>query len=444
MRLRSVILAGLLAGLAPGFSAATDGAVDTSFGTNGLALAAISNSATIVGPIVQPDGKILICATQDVPVSGHRFFVLRFTASGTPDPNFHFQQFDFGGTPQDQCSGLALQSDGKIVVSGFGYKVARLNSDGTLDSANFGAGTGKTTIAFTGLDGSSNTSVAVDSQNRIVVAGTVFGGAHGADFGIARLLSDGSPDVFFNLTGNTVAGFDIAGDLYDVAHRVALDTSDNILVCGSAQIATGVNAYAVLRLTQYGQPDSQFGSNGRATVYFNLGGNIGDNAISVLPDRDGNIVLVGTSSIAGIPNSTGVSAARLLSNGTLDTSFAGGGKFSQDLKFTDPSSAAFNGIAQQSNGTLLLAGNFQADASGHRDAVALRLDRGGTLDTQFKGGVDSFAFGLTTPDDQIFVGTALQGTRIIMAGEVYATDGSGAVFAILVRLSNDLLFADGF
>lgn len=207
-RLVILIMGGLLAGFVPGFSAATDGVVDASFGTNGLALAPISNSAAIVGPIVQPDGKILVCATQDVPISGHRFLVLRFTANGSPDPDFHFQQFDFGGgTPQDQCTGIALQSDGKIVVSGYGYKIARLDSDGTLDSAHFGGGTGKTTIAFAGLDGGSNTSVAVDSQNRIVVAGTVFGGAHGADFGMARLLSDGSPDVFFNLTGKAVVGF---------------------------------------------------------------------------------------------------------------------------------------------------------------------------------------------------------------------------------------------
>ena len=69
----------------------------------------------------------------------------------------------------DGASALAIQADGKIVVAGGArYRVARYNSDGTLD-ATFG-GDGKVRIDFTSGSGYA-TGVAIQADGKIVVVG---------------------------------------------------------------------------------------------------------------------------------------------------------------------------------------------------------------------------------------------------------------------------------
>jgi len=142
---------------------ASDGGLDTTFGSNGLGLSGITGAQGnyACGPVIQPDGKILICDTSySSGPSGYDFFVARFNANGTLDPSFSFDgkvTVDFAGGPPGLDSGdaVVLQADGKIVLVGatrsgnaaYDFAIARLNSDGILDTS-FGVGTGKTTVAF--------------------------------------------------------------------------------------------------------------------------------------------------------------------------------------------------------------------------------------------------------------------------------------------------------
>jgi uncharacterized delta-60 repeat protein len=72
--------------------------------------------------------------------------------------------------------------------------MARLNSDGSLDSSF--ENDGKQTIDF-GASGDYLHSVAVDGQSRIVVAGYSSQSGTSSDFAMARLNSDGSLDSSF-------------------------------------------------------------------------------------------------------------------------------------------------------------------------------------------------------------------------------------------------------
>ena len=134
---------------------AADGDLDPSFGTDGFRITGITDAYSIVplGMAVQPDGKIVACGGEGT-YPAVDFYVARFTADGELDASFSFDgrtTIDFGGNT-DICNGLAIQTDGKIVVAGstqpdgdpnVDFAVARLNADGTLDTATFGAGTGK-------------------------------------------------------------------------------------------------------------------------------------------------------------------------------------------------------------------------------------------------------------------------------------------------------------
>ena len=100
----------------------------------------------------------------------------------------------------------ALQSDGKIPLAGsthspsdgFVFALARYNPDGSLDPSF--SGDGLVTTAFPGAEHSWGTSVAVQSDGKILVAGRVYS-AGDNDFAVWCYNADGSPDTTFNGNG---------------------------------------------------------------------------------------------------------------------------------------------------------------------------------------------------------------------------------------------------
>lgn len=103
-----------------------NGFYDSSFGSNGIALATIDNYYTsAAGVVLQSDGKITACgravtASDDVP-GKLLFLVAQFKADGSLNTTFG----DGGKTLTDfglyqRANALSLQADGKIVVAGNG------------------------------------------------------------------------------------------------------------------------------------------------------------------------------------------------------------------------------------------------------------------------------------------------------------------------------------
>src|SRR5262245_51040211 len=96
---------------------------------------------------------------------------------------------------------VALQADGKVVVAS-GNKVARFNTDGSLDTTF--NGTGVRTIAGIPTNPGFLYDVAVMGDGRIVVGGIV-GIGDGQDFYLERFLPNGTPDTSFSGDGVVVA-----------------------------------------------------------------------------------------------------------------------------------------------------------------------------------------------------------------------------------------------
>ena len=149
--------------------------------------------------------------------------MLRYNTDGSLDPSFDGDGkvlTDIGG--HDRASDLALQPDGKIVAAGEGA-LARYNGDGTLDTS-FGGDGIVMTMGYPGHGVASLVAagVAIQSNGKIIVAGS---GPSGYT-GVARYEADGSLDSAFG-DGGLVTTADVS------ANDVALQADGRIVVAGS-------------------------------------------------------------------------------------------------------------------------------------------------------------------------------------------------------------------
>lgn len=422
---------------------AANGDPDAGFGTGGIAWSGIADASYRVVPrvAVQGDGRVLVCTATATGFDIKDFVITRFTASGDLDAGFGsggHVVIDMDGH-EDGCAAIAVQADGRILAAGWSrtpdrMALLRLTASGALDN-EFG-GDGRVLLAFGDpASASEATSLAIQPNGRILVAGSYRAASGGKQFALARLLGDGSLDASLALTGRVSVDFDAgaAGDA--VATGVGVDGDGRIVLGGHAQIG-GNRDFALARLLPDGQPDTSFGDGGRTTLAFDLGGG-NDDAADGLLLHDGRIVLAGYATQV---TATDMAVARFLANGSPDPSFGIGGRTVVPFDLGNPGNDSAAAVLVQGNGKLLIAGSTTVGASPdqHLAAAIARLEADGSLDPQFGSYGKVWLDGGDTP---IFSGVALQGTRIVATGLGYAGSGYDD---FVVRLQSDLIFADGF
>jgi uncharacterized delta-60 repeat protein len=435
---------------------AADGDLDPSFGTGGFALAGLTTAAFELPakPIVQPDGKILICSTVNTGgTSGSDFFVERFNTDGSPDTSFDFDgqvTVDFAGR-NEGCNALALQADGKIVAIGTStdttpnadFAVARLNADGSLDPT-FGAGTGTALVSFDLGDNNDDTAgaVAMQADGKIVVAGWAVVGTNTYDFAVVRLLPDGTRDTTFNSTGRVTIAFDIPGtNGVDQADAIMIDDAGRLVVGGVAETQLGSFGFALARLLPNGQLDHNFNADGRATIDFDLGGTMSDLSYQSILTRDGKIVMVGVADAgSGSTTNNDVAIARVLPDGSPDSTFGIGGKVVVPFDQIPNGTEVATGVVEDDAGRFVAVGTTLVDdVNFFSRTFALRLTPNGALDSSFGSfGKKVYNF---DGDSDLATGVALQGTQVVMAG--ITTSGTDTDDYI-ARIEVDMIFADGF
>jgi uncharacterized delta-60 repeat protein len=219
---------------------------------------------------------------------------------------------------------VAVQPDGKLVVAGsskasadfalsdYDIVLARYRPDGTLDSA-FGSGGTVVTALSAGDD--EVFAVALQPDGKIVVAGRTSNGAN-LDFVVLRYLSNGSLDSAFGGGDGIVTTPVGSGD--DEVFGIALQTDGKIVAAGYTA-SGGNNNTAVARYLADGSLDTSFGGSGMVTI-----AQPGDDwASAVAVQADGKLIVAGAASEDGTDLDFAV--VRLLSNGSIDSSFAGDG-----------------------------------------------------------------------------------------------------------------------
>lgn len=207
-------------------------------------------SSAISALALQADGKILL---------GGKFYygdastvpgIARLTPSGSVDPTF---------TPGSGANffgiyAIALQADGRIVIGGDfrSYdgvtrdRLARLNSNGTLDSSF-------------GLPNTSNFqhaavySLAIQTDGKIVAGGGGFPINGSGAYDVARVNFNGTRDASFSYT---VQGG--AGGYGPLVTCVALQADGKVLVGGGFSSINGIGRNNVARLNPEGSVDATF------------------------------------------------------------------------------------------------------------------------------------------------------------------------------------------
>src|SRR5581483_7806589 len=284
---------------------------------------------------IQSDGKIVVIGFSDAN-RDFDFALARYNPDGSLDTSFGGDGkvlTDFGGS-DDEAFGVAIQADGKIVVAGFSdvngdfdFAIVRYNPDGSLDNT-FGSG-GKITTDFGGGSDDGAFALSIQTDGRIVASGfSIPGVGKTADFAIARYNPDGSLDTTFGNGGGVLTDFNNHSD--DVSFAIAIQTDGKIVAAGFSDTGSGsATDFAIARYNTDGSPDTTFDNDGKVITDF---GGDDDEANGVAIQSDGKIVAAGFSDANG---DFDFALARYNPDGSLDTSFGGDGEVLTDFDRSD-------------------------------------------------------------------------------------------------------------
>jgi uncharacterized delta-60 repeat protein len=392
----------------PGISLAAPGGLDPSFGSGGKVTTAIGLSGGVAeGVAVQSDGKIVVVGAADGG-SDDDFATVRYLADGTLDTTFggNGKVMTPIGTGRNLGYAVAMQLDGKVVVAGVAengatldFAVARYHADGTLDSA-FGE-LGKVMTDFDNGDDFGR-SVAVQSDGKILVAGYTIGA--GKRFAVARFHENGALDTTFGVTGKITVPVGSSAEGYSVA----LQGDGKIVVAGTCWSGNS-NHFALPRIQTEGTLDTEFGGTG--TVITSIGSS--SRARGVAVQADGKIVAAGEASTG---SASDFAVARFRLDGTPDTSFGGTGKIMTPVSSgTDVGHA----LAVQSDGKIIVAG--YSGAYPNDDFALVRYYSDGSLDTGF-GSAAKVLTSVGSSSDVVWAVAVQNDGRIVVAGHAL-TDG---------------------
>ena len=338
---------------APAHAAAT-GSLDTTFDPGaGVNIPPNPTDAEVRAIAIQNIGgqeKIIIggeftcvgSSDSTCPSGNRRNRIARLDANGALEA--------FNPSANGNVNAIAIDNDGKIIIGG-GFeqvggqarsRIARLNTDGTLDTS------------FNPNASSAVNAIAIQSDGKILIGGG-FSKVGGVDRNrIARLNNDGTLDTSFNPNAN--------GNV----RAIAIQSDGQILIGGEFTTlgsAPGTTRPRIARLNvEDGTPDTSF----------NPGSGANDNVRAIAIQSDGKVLIGGE--FTSVNGTTRNRIARLNNGGTLDTSF-------------DPGTGAnnnVNAIAIQGDGMIIIGGAFRQvnSNSNNRDRIA-RLTTSGSLDAGF-------------------------------------------------------------
>ena len=202
---------------------------------------------------------------------------------------------DFNGI--DSPTDMVIQPDGKIVVVGFNllgdsgsFAMARYLPDGALDHS-FGR-RGRVVIDPP-IGSSLPDAVALQNNGKVLVAGTT--NAFGRDeFILGRFLANGRLDPRFGKHGFVTTEIGVTA----TPAAVAVQSDGKIVVAGTSIIGKTSNDFAVVRYRRNGTLDHSFGKNGRVTTDFNGGQDLVEGMIL---QPNGQIVVAGWADDSGEP-----------------------------------------------------------------------------------------------------------------------------------------------
>lgn len=412
------------------FSHAQSGQLDNSFGIDGIAVSSFdatqdSEAKTMA---IQADGKILIAGDTSLG-SVTKMSVTRMNTDGSVDTSFATNGFlNFStSTSKSFINDIAVQSDGKIVLAGYewngisgNFALVRLNQNGSFDTT---FGTNGIAILDSGMD-EIGKSLHLLEDGKILIAGDI-----SDQFGMTRVLSDGSIDTDFGTNGWARTSFSPWAFCYDV--NVA-DNGDILLTGMTTQGSDW--KYAIAHYNADGTPKTGFGTDGRLTISV---GNGNDFGIRSFQTTDGQLLVAGHSYVGSTPLKYEVVVTRRNADGSLDTSYGTNGY--ARIKWLNNHENYLNDAYFDENENLFLCGRA---TDGDQDYYTLaKLNADGSLDTNFNGNGKVHGNTDLTLDEATAVQMQMDG-KILIAGNTFDFENNIEIFA--ARFLNEMMAVQDF
>ncbi|MBI4239069.1 MAG: Ig-like domain-containing protein [Deltaproteobacteria bacterium] len=252
----------------------TSGALDPTYGGgDGIALVdfnAAADTDTQYDLVINPSDQAILCGQ-----IGGRAGLARYDTNGDLDTTFAtngtYSDADF-----DFFFDCAMDSDGKIVAvgedqtfdtPGQDIAIARFSAAGALDTSFSVDGRNAFTVGSASNE--QGLGVAIQSDGQIVIVGQTDNNSTSNDCVLARYGTTGTLDADFGSSGIFQFGNDAGGELQDLCYDVAIHSGGRIVVIGSS---TGDALLA--RVTSSGTLNTTFDSDGLA-VFTEAGGGTG-------------------------------------------------------------------------------------------------------------------------------------------------------------------------
>lgn len=295
---------------------------------------------------------------------------------------------------------VAQQSDGKMVFGGsftayngaISNRLVRILPDGAIDPGF---------ITGDGCNGQV-LAVAIQSDQKIIVAGSFTKYNNTTSGRIVRLLQDGSIDPGFNTGFGSDASIDVILVLPD----------GKILLGGRFTTFNGLPHSKLVRLNNDGSIDASF----------NIGTGFDKNVYAIDLQSDGKIIVGGSFLIYN-----GISQKRILrlgSNGVLDATFDSGTGFSNgDVR----------SILVQPDNRILVGGTFFGTYNGNSALRLLRLQAKGTYDPSFVVSLNSTLYTMGFTADK----------KLMIGGNFNSVSGIAKHRIALLKLCNNSSYWDG-
>ncbi len=321
--------------------------------------------------LIQDDGKAIVGGYAQLESGTYDYVLARLNTDGTLDSTFGQggKSFvDLGGW--DYANALTMTSDGSLLLAGQSeggnFAVARFDKNGALQNT-FGTD-GVSKIDF-GISYQYCNDIVLQSNGKMVLAGTMGKDiASSYDFALTRLTADGQIDMDF---GNSATGrvtLDLSKDL-DWAYGVVALPNDSLIVAGRI-----LDDFALVHLDENGNLDTAFGGKPGGVVSLDFFGRVDE--IRCLAVQGEKIVVAGNAEHADGHSSFAI--ARFNADGTLDETFGNAGTVTADF---GQYSAAANAIQVAADGSLLISGSIEGEKGS--DFAVLRLSADGELDPDF-------------------------------------------------------------
>ncbi|MBL7945205.1 MAG: T9SS type A sorting domain-containing protein [Flavobacteriales bacterium] len=372
----------LLLILMAGGAQAQFGALDPTFGNGGVVQTEIEQPSVGNAMEVQPDGRILVGGNAD-----STSVIVRYMSDGSLDTTFGtngavvYAPVAGPGGREFTITEILVLGNGKILVAGRStyylssalqqIHVSRFNSNGSIDTNFGGNGTGRLSISLSSQENGAAWEMLMQPDGKILLQATRTAVTTGSL--TYRLLANGTYDGSFGSGGEALW----AWVNYSHTHGrcIALEPDGKVLVGGWLASPTESDRF-VRRLTAQGELDATYGTGG--LVLLDEGDGYTEMVSDILLQSDGKLLVIGSVST---PAEQRFRVTRLLSDGTIDTSYGTNGNAMGPI---------VSGTIEPRRGRLQADGKLAFATNSTVGSVTRssiwRLDANGQLDTSF--GID--------------------------------------------------------